>query len=286
MAIKFSEGGHWYGKDGTPQHDADLRVARKLGLYPSVTTIDKAVFKNDFLERWKIEQVVLAACENHKQPHENNDQYAQRLYDLSLGEGGKASVAASFGSWLHDALDKYPIYPEATELHPWIDRVAGWAADNIVDTYHTEITLLDHDLGVAGRCDRVFKHRTLGEAILDWKTQDVKKDEKGVKKPAFYESWVRQLAFYAVAYAKGLNLANTGLSWQNHIPACISVVIDSNEPETPFVKIWDKDEVRKAYDRFIAGAWLWFEGGGKRKPYWPRGEWSPFDSTCPPRILC
>lgn len=272
--IKFKDGAHWYKPDGKPQHDADLRVARKAGLYPSITTIDKAVFKNDFLDRWKMNQLAIAASEHHRQPHESPEQYAQRIYEISLE---KATSAAEFGHKLHDALDRYPIYPEGVDLHPWIDKVAGWAAQEIVDTYHTEKTLLDHDIGVAGRTDRIFAHKRYGLSVLDWKTQDVKKDEKGVKCPKFYDSWLRQLAFYAVSFAKEAGL------FPSQVPTCISVVIDSNEPEEPFVKVWEPIEVKLAYDRFLVGAWMWFEGGGKRKPYWPVPEWNPFD-RCPPRI--
>lgn len=54
------------------------------------------------------------------------------------------------------------------------------------------------------------------------------------------------------------------------IPTCISVVIDSNEPEEPFVKVWSEDEIKDAYITFVAGAWLYFSGSGNRKPFWPQ----------------
>ncbi len=91
-------------------------------------------------------------------------------------------------------------------------------------------------------------------------TQNVKKDDKGRKKPAFYESWPRQLSFYAVSYAK-----ETG-TFPDSLPTCISVIIDSNEPEVPFVKVWTKDEILSAYEDTILGAYLWF----KSRRYYPQ----------------
>ena len=87
-------------------------------------------------------------------------------------------------------------------------------------------------------------------------------DDKGRKKPAFYDSWARQLAFYCVARAK-----ETG-TFPN-LPMAVSVVIDSNEPCQPFVKEWTVDEIHKNYRIFLAGVWIWCEN----RNYWPAGRW-------------
>ena len=85
MPVKTSASGHWYqcrAGDAKPQHDADLRVARKEFLYPSVTSIDKDSFVNPGLDRWKMNEVLSAAAETYKQPHESVEDYCQRIYDL------------------------------------------------------------------------------------------------------------------------------------------------------------------------------------------------------------
>jgi hypothetical protein len=278
--INFDTAAHWYGRDGSAQHDAGLKEARKNNLYPSVTTIDKEVFKNIGLERYRMNQLVMAACANPRQPHETDEGYSNRIYQLSL-EHSKS--AAEFGSALHDAIEHYPQMPLDTNLVPWLDKFGGWYSENISHPLFQEKVLLDHDLGVAGRCDfiGIGKGKFGGKTIVpDWKTQDVKKDDKGRKKPNFYTSWGRQLAFYAVSYAKEKG------SFPMGIPTCISVVIDSNEPEEPFVKVWTDEEIKDAYMTFVVGAWLYFSGSGNRKPFWPQqnGEWKigtsiplPFD---------
>lgn len=270
--IKFDNSSHWYGKDGTPQHDADLRVARKSGLYPSITSIDKASFPNPFLDRWKTEQLVKACVETQRMPHESVEQYAQRIYDIS---NNKARHAADFGKELHDAVDAYPNPPEF-HLQKWYDNFAVWYSANIESKIASEKVLLDHDIGVAGRTDFIGIGRGWihGTIIADWKTQDVKVDDKGRKKPAFYESWQRQLAFYAVAYAKEIGMFPS-------IPRCVSLIIDSNEDAQVYAKAWTPEEMVAAYEEFVAGAWLFFRTRG-RGGYWPNG--GPWEIKDVPRI--
>lgn len=269
--VKFSEGAHWYdcrNGEPKPKHDADLRVARKELLYPSVTTIDKAVFKNDFLDKWKIEQVLLAAASTYKQPHESAEDYCQRIYDMSLD---KPRDAADFGTRIHAAIERYPS-PCDPELLPWFNRYHQWHEENIASTVSSEKIMVDHELGIAGRGDRVVMLMNGVRSVMDYKTQGVKVDDKGRKCPAFYESWVRQLAFYGVCDAKETK------SFPDSIPTAISLIFDSKDPESPlFVKLWDKGEVIHAYRQFVLGAWLWFSGNNKRKAFFPglTGPWRP-----------
>lgn len=263
--IKFEQSSHWYSREGNPKHDAGLREARVEFLYPSVTSIDKDVFKNDFLDRWKMDELAKAAAGTFKQLHESEEDYANRIYEISLG---KSKEATEFGKEIHDAIEGYPMYPLNAELAPWIDRFGRWYDVNVEEVLHRERVVLDHDIGVAGRCDFIGLRK--GEVIMcDWKTSGVKKDDKGKKKPVFYPSWPRQLAFYAVAYAKETKTFPS-------LPRCISVVMDSNEPDDPFVKEWTNAQIVSAYQDFVVGAWLWFGGRGIRKPFWPApsGAWS------------
>lgn len=259
--IRTSEGGHWYAKDGTPRHDADLRVARKQLLYPSVTTIDKAVFKNEFLDKWLRDQILLAAGDNPRMPHQSSKDYAQYVYDISME---KSRTASEFGVKIHDACEHYPEMPSDATLIAHYLAFEGWWKGCNLEPLKRESVFLDHDLGVAGRGDLVC--RTGGTIrVVDYKTQDVKVDEKGRKKPAFYDSWIRQLAFYAGCYAK-----DSGM-WPA-LPECESVIIDSNPEAGVYTKIWDPVEVKEAYRLFTVGAWMWFNS----RDFWPSGRrWDP-----------
>lgn len=261
--IKFAESAHWYDcrAEYKPKHDADLRVARKELLYPSVTSILKAEFVNIWLDRWKMNELALAASQNPKQDHEDDEAYCQRIYELSLE---KALGAAEFGKEVHDAIEHYPQMPLNPTVLPYFDRFAPWFDSHVKEVVGREKILVDHDLGVAGRTDMIC----MIDGVLtveDTKTQGIKPDKKGRSKPNFYDDWIRQLAFYAVCYAKEIG------TFPN-IPQCASVVINSTEPMEPFVKIWSKEEVLFGYREFVAAAWRWFAS----RDYWPQ-KGGPFD---------
>ncbi len=257
--IKFNESCHWYDKDGQPQHDADLRVARKQKLHASVTTIDKAEFKNDFLEKWKMNEMALAASENPRQPHESTESYVNRIYELSLQ---KSVDAADFGKKVHAAIEDWPQLPLESEVFPFAEAFGKWYEENFSERILAEHVMVDPDIGVAGMGDFKGVHKVHGKVWADWKTQNVKKDDKGRKKPAFYDSWARQLAFYSITDAK-----LTGIFPAFH--PCMSVIIDSNEPGEPIVKLWDTDEIKSAYEDFVIAAYRFH----KKRNFWPVGEW-------------
>lgn len=264
-SVKFDQSCHWYACrdcEAKPQHDATLREARKNLLYPSITTILKDEFKNEFLDRWKTNELLLAAASTYKQLHESNEQYCQRIYDLSLS---KAKTAAEFGKKIHKEIERYPSTQVDPEAAPWIDSFGQWYQANVDHPLYREKILFDPEVGIAGCCDFIGRGKGPfeGQVILpDWKTQDVKRDSKtGKKKPAFYDSWPRQLAFYAVAYTKEAGLFPQGM------PTCISYIIDSNEPQG-YVRVWTKEEILSAYEDVLIAAYRWF----KKRQYYPHPQ--------------
>jgi len=261
MARVFtSDGSHWYDNEGKPQHDADLRVARLKGLFSSVTTIDKGAFPNPALDSWKTGELLDCASSNTKQPHESEDDYAKRIYELSLQN---AKTAAEFGKQIHGAIEEYPQLPLDPALMPWFDKFTIWWQSNVGESIASEQVVVDKEIGVAGTLDRIVTMKDGRRAIVDFKTQNVKKG-----KPNYYDSWKRQLAFYAVCDSK-----NRGA--MPEIPDCISLVIDSNEGGKIYDHLWDRAEIVEAYKDFLAGAWLWF----RSRDYWPVDRWEPTFST-------
>lgn len=205
-------------------------------------------------------ELALAACENPRQPHESDDDYANRIYEASLY---KARTAATFGKALHAAVEIYPQIPLDQELLPWFFKLESWWTANNIEPIQREARLVDHDIGVAGTTDLICLYNGR-RAIVDYKTQNVKTDSKtGKKKPAFYDSWPRQLSFYGVADAK----VNGAFP---EIPEHISLVIDSNEGGEIYEKVWDKAEILSAYEDFVLATWCW----QKKKKYWPAGAWT------------
>ena len=272
--IKDRKSGHWYdcrGPEAKASHDSDLRDARKHGLYPSVTTIDKAVFPNHFLDSWIRDQLAIAAFSNQPFHNETEKTYANRIHEISRK---KCDEASDFGTKFHALLDNFPAIPDELELRPFRDCLGKWIDAEVGEIKAREEIVFDDHLGVAGRFDLCYAHRQDPgvERIADIKTQDVKRNEKGEKKAKFYDSWIRQLAFYAVARSKLTRTFPT-------IPPCDSVVFDSNEPGVPFVKRWPETAVKAAYNEFVAGCWLYFVSRG----FWPgkQGKWSPWANSPP-----
>ena len=92
-----SESMHWYGRDGSPQYQLigangkerppTLRDARKLGLVPSVTSIIRCAAAPG-LERWKQEQVLMAALTLPRNPDEPEAIWLRRVMQDSQGNRG------------------------------------------------------------------------------------------------------------------------------------------------------------------------------------------------------
>jgi hypothetical protein len=79
--------------------------------------------------------------------------------------------------------------------------------------------------------DMVALIRGVGWAVVDFKTQKVKRSAKGEPKPVFYETWPLQLEAYRQAVIHG-----TG----KNVTELVSVVIASSERGPVEVKVWTK----------------------------------------------
>jgi hypothetical protein len=254
--VKVNTAAHWYGVDlatnlVVPRYEATLREARKEGLYPSPTTIEKDIRANPVLARWIKNETAKAFVENPRNPGESDDGYAARCLDIA---DRIAREAAKKGVGIHDAIE----HEGTTDpvILPFYEAYIPWRDDHIEYTIGQETMLADRRIGVAGRVDKIVQHRQHGRVILDWKTQRVR------KKPEFYDSFPRQLSFYAEADKE----TNGGI-----LPRIMSVVIDSQNPSRPYEKLYTPEEQAAAYKEFLCHSWLWFN----ERDFWPVGKWSP-----------
>lgn len=247
----FSSSSHWYqvAANGSiaPAHDIDLRDARKINAYPSITTILKER-ANPQLEVWKQNQLFDAVMANPVQPGELSDDYRERIGTLASKTG---TDAADFGTRLHDALDLFPQTTIDADLAPYVDLFAPTYHRYVKQRIASEIMLADTEIGVAGRTDLVAETEW-GLAIIDYKTSKFKGG-----KANFWPSYRIQLAFYAKAYQKMHGLDKP--------PVCINVGINSVHPTTPVWNVYTVEEQEAAYAEFLAIAFLWFS----TKKYWP-----------------
>lgn len=261
ILIQRESASHWYLPDGTPYHDvprADgngtrsvtLRDARKVNALPSVTNI-LSVLSKPGLDAWKQEQAIMAALTLPKRDDESLDAFARRVVtDMSE----QVRSAADLGSAVHAAIEVYlqtgeP--PENPEILRLFEPVKLWIDEHIERIGLVEAVAVHSEFGYAGRIDLVAKLRSTGTwAVIDFKTQKMKPDKKGLFQAAFYETWPLQL----MAYFRALNHAG---ECSRRLEDIASVVINSVEPTPVQVMIWPREEHEPFWQAFHCARELW-----------------------------
>ena len=249
---------HWYSQDGAPRYGATLREARKEQLLPSPTTILGLTVKSEGLETWKQEQLLISAMSLPRNMGEDATDFAKRV----MADSKVATrSAAELGTRVHDGIESILSGKTYDKGIPQLVEFDKWANENINGYEWTERVQVNLDVGVAGRADALVTFK--GDAaeivgsepvLVDWKTQKMKLNRKGVYTPAFYDKWILQLAFYS--YCELVP------------PPCVSVVINTMQAQPPVLKRWDEEERDRAWAAFQSAATLWFY----LKNYQPKTE--------------
>jgi hypothetical protein len=195
---KQQDTGHWYTKDGAPAYTVEgktgvrnttLRDARKLGLLPSVTTINGMLSKAG-LDTWKQQQVLLAALTLPRLADEPESDWLSRVMQDSKATGREA---AERGTAIHAIIESYfdQVYmPEKPAYLDAIDKALEKAFGN--QLWLPEKSF-GHPLGFGGKCDLMAK----SGFVVDFKTKDADLDKVDV-----YFEHEMQLA----AYREGLGV--------------------------------------------------------------------------------
>ena len=264
ILIERQPASHWYLRDGQPFHEiakkdgsgnrpVTLGDARKVLALPSVTNV-LGVLAKPGLDAWKIEQGIMAALTLPRRTDEALDVFARRVVE-DMGE--QVVKAADFGSAIHAACEAYALnkqLPEDVRLLAFMDDWVRWFDTNVERVAAIEQVFVNHEHGYAGRVDMVALIRDVGWAVVDFKTQKIKRSAKGEAKPTFYETWPLQLAAYRqAALASGAK----------NIAGLVSVVIDSAQPGPVHTKVWSKGgstEIGEAdhyFEAFYSALELW-----------------------------
>ena len=243
--IKDSGSAHWYDRERNPQHHTNIKGARRHGYFPSVTSYLK-VWPKDALDRWKLEQAIMAAITLPRKPNEPDDEFAKRVV-IDMGE--EAKKAAQVGSILHELMSTRLLsgaWPVDKDYQAWMEAWEPWISAEIVETTMSEEILINTEWGYAGTVDLIAYTRQWGHAVLDFKNQNVRPTG-----PAFYPEWLMQLVAYAMAYDEHL------LSKDTKVDNIVSLVLDRNKPAAPYVYVWSHDEWNLAWEKFKACMQLW-----------------------------
>ena len=236
--------GHWYGKDGTPcytiigangkERNTTLRDARKHGYMPSVTSILK-VAAAPGLEKWKRDNLLLAALTLPKVDGETLEQFAERI---EKDANDQATKARDLGTEIHGSLERaylgqsYPLVhtPNVSATINVITDVFGvqnWSAEKSFAAA----------LGYGGKIDLHANN-----IVIDFKTSAF--DDADKKEG--YDEYIMQL----VAYARGLGFKEGEYR-------CANVLVSTSNPGLVKVVEYTPKQMETAWEKFLCLLRFW-----------------------------
>lgn len=236
-----AESGHWYEPDGTPAYTVTgangktrpttLRDARKLGLVPSVTTIIRLAAAPG-LERWKSEQVLMAALTLPRKDDEPEKDWIARVWADSKEQ---ASKAAERGTAIHASIEK-ALRGERVddELRPFSDAAMAVVEEAFPAVQWRPEKSFASPLGYGGKVDLHAPG-----VVLDFKSKDG--DLSGVK---CYDEHYMQ----AAAYARGLGMPDAGTG---------IVFVTRQLPAKAIIVQHERDETDRGWRQFLALLEFW-----------------------------
>lgn len=207
---------HWYDSEGNPRHfegknggDTTLREARKLELYPSVTTITTIRHKQGLVYWLQQEAAQMAAHIVCNDADLHPDLIQRERYDKGWSTEviarakEKTTEKADAGTEIHDMLEKFHDDPFSVEgddkriCYAIIECIKENTGLSLFDDFTPELRFCDTGYGYAGTCDLHTHPPQKKLWIIDYKT----KDEVTDKTRGFPEQ-AEQLA----AYSHGLGI--------------------------------------------------------------------------------
>jgi len=192
---------HWYNKAGeavfeVPKVKGGMRKttiadARKMGLYPSVTTV-LGILDKPQLGDWKLEQMALAAFNSPANGSEPFEVYHQHLLTKAFEQ---VSDAADLGTAIHAALEShFKGQPIEAGMDTYVEPVARLIEREGISFNEHELRLVNAQVGYAGTTDAVItKEDKMG--ILDFKSRKTKPGQPCTP----WETEPLQIAAYGVA---------------------------------------------------------------------------------------
>jgi hypothetical protein len=237
---------HWYSRAGQPAYEqitakgglraTDLRDARKLGLVPSVTTVLSVVAKPQ-LEKWKRDQVLMAAL---TLPRRDDESEADFLRRVAIDSEAQAKAAAEEGTRIHDAIEAY-FKEGCPSSSPYIAHVRAVRAE--LSRLFPDVTDWAAEKSFAcpeGYGGKVDLHSPSAGIVVDFKGKDG--DFTDGKKLAYDQHW--QLA----AYQRGLCLPRS---------VCANIFVSRTHPGKVASHVWSVEQVLEGWDVFAASLALW-----------------------------
>ena len=247
IATAKTKSSHYYLASGESCH-GDLRSARKVGAFPSVTTILGAAGPSkQGLMNWKEEQAILSALSLPRNDGEADSDFAKRVV---LDSRKEVEAAAVRGTHIHSLAEMIINGEEPGDLvKGYEEHYAGlkeWRECCVSKVHASESVLVNEAEGYAGRVDLIADIHGVIE-VVDFKTRKFKKDAKGITKAMGYETDILQLSAYAYAFT------DEGM-------ACRNILIDPVTGQLQDVR-YTAEQVAQAFEAFtsICKVWRWLK---------------------------
>jgi hypothetical protein len=226
-----AESAHWYtregavaytvaAKDGT-QRPTTLRDARKLALVPSVTTVIKCAAAPG-LERWKQQQVLMAALTLSRLEDEPEDAYLDRILTDSREQARKA---AERGTAIHAAIQGHYEGERTIGFGPYIQgavkAISDWTGTDVyLRTDWRAEKSFAHPMGFGGKMDL-----SSASLVCDFKTKEFGEDEK----LKTWDEHAMQLAAYR--FGLGFPQARCAIVYVSTTKPGLAKLLEIPEPE-------------------------------------------------------
>ncbi|MCP3686289.1 MAG: hypothetical protein GY861_26900 [bacterium] len=227
---------HWYDDNGKLVADANLRSARKEGLYGSVTTIIDILEKTG-LNIWLRDQAILSAL-TFPRPGGVNDTELLSLIKADSKE--QSTQAAEKGSLIHRLIERITRDEQVSlceyedDIVIIVEAVDRYLNDKIHYALVIEEGLTNQEYGFAGTPDLLAELNDEGIGLFDHKTQGTKEGER-IKK---YVEWSYQLAACNILTGRKAD-------------RFFNVVISTTEPGRIEEVEWKREEIDHAEQVFL-----------------------------------
>jgi hypothetical protein len=231
---RASESGHWYARDGSPMYEVPakdgsmrpctLRDARKLGLYPGVTTIIRCAAAPG-LERWKQEQSILAAL---TLPRTGDESHEVLMARIKADADEQAKRARERGTQIHAAIQGHYEGKDCDEdMWPYVKGVMSAIGSNFYTAGCEWVTEKPcaSPLGYGTKAD--LHYSAEGGCVIDFKGSDF--DEEEAPKLKTWDEHHMQLA--ATRQALNLPKAECAIVYVSRTNPGLVRVIRVDEPE-------------------------------------------------------
>lgn len=235
---------HWYDHSGNPVYqvqkskgdgyrDTTMRDARKMHLYPSVTTIIRTSNKPS-LNTWLNNQIIDACAEWPFNPATMDREEWEKK--IRIIYSAYASKAAEKGAYYHDLLEKY-FKEDTLELSSEDENIIMPVIEEVKKISNkkwiAERAFTETKLGYGGKIDMFCPEDRI---ILDFKS----KATSDLNKMDVYEEHGMQLAAYSYAMH--------GESFNNCLH--VNILFSTETPKALKVFVWERSDIEKSFTMY------------------------------------